>query len=86
VSQEIRIELEHEGAGHIVAALGDAIGPCAFSSLAATREWLATDMAAVPASAPLADRDAGGEVARVGPGFFPDAPLTATIATSAARN
>ena len=38
-------QLEHEGAGHIVAALGDAIGPCAFSSLAATREWLASDMA-----------------------------------------
>ena len=38
-------QLEHDGRGHIVAALGDAIGPCAFSSLAATREWLATDMA-----------------------------------------
>jgi NitT/TauT family transport system substrate-binding protein len=38
-------QLEYEGLGHIVAALGDAIGPCAFSSLAATREWLATDMA-----------------------------------------
>ena len=38
-------QIEHDGAGHIVAALGDAIGPCAFSSLAATREWLATDMA-----------------------------------------
>jgi NitT/TauT family transport system substrate-binding protein len=38
-------QLEHDGAGHIVTALGDAIGPCAFSSLAATREWLATDMA-----------------------------------------
>ena len=38
-------QLEHDGAGHIVATLGDAIGPCAFSSLAATREWLAGDMA-----------------------------------------
>ena len=38
-------QLEHDGVGHIVASLGDAIGPCAFSSLAATREWLATDMA-----------------------------------------
>lgn len=38
-------QLEHDGIGHIVAALGDAIGPCAFSSLAATREWLAGDMA-----------------------------------------
>ncbi len=38
-------QLEHDGLGHIVAALGDAIGPCGFSSLAATREWLETDMA-----------------------------------------
>jgi NitT/TauT family transport system substrate-binding protein len=38
-------QLEHEGAGHIVAAVGEAVGPCAFSSLAATREWLASDMA-----------------------------------------
>jgi len=38
-------QLVHDGAGHIVAALGDAIGPCAFSSLAAKREWLATDAA-----------------------------------------
>ena len=29
----------------IVASVGDAIGPCAFSSLAATREWLQTDTA-----------------------------------------
>ena len=38
-------QLQHDGAGHIVTALGDAIGPCAFSSLAAKREWLNTDMA-----------------------------------------
>jgi NitT/TauT family transport system substrate-binding protein len=38
-------QLAHDGQGHIVASLGEAIGPCAFSSLAATREWLATDMA-----------------------------------------
>ena len=38
-------QLEHERAGHIVTSLAGAIGPCAFSSLAATRDWLATDMA-----------------------------------------
>ena len=38
-------QLEHDGGGHVVAGLGEAIGPCAFSSLAATREWLASDMA-----------------------------------------
>jgi NitT/TauT family transport system substrate-binding protein len=38
-------QLEHDGVGHVVASVGEAIGPCAFSSLAATREWLKTDMA-----------------------------------------
>ena len=38
-------QLERDGAGHVVASVGEAIGPLAFSSLAATREWLATDAA-----------------------------------------
>ena len=38
-------QLEHDGVGHIVASVGQAIGPCAFSSLATTREWLASDAA-----------------------------------------
>jgi NitT/TauT family transport system substrate-binding protein len=38
-------QLEHDGVGHIVASVGEAIGPCAFSSLAATRDWLRTDAA-----------------------------------------
>jgi NitT/TauT family transport system substrate-binding protein len=38
-------QLEHDRVGHVVASVGEAIGPCAFSSLAATREWLRTDMA-----------------------------------------
>jgi NitT/TauT family transport system substrate-binding protein len=38
-------QLEHDGVGHVVASVGQAIGPCAFSSLAATRAWLQTDMA-----------------------------------------
>lgn len=38
-------QLEKDGAGHIVAQVGEQIGPNAFSSLAATREWLATDTA-----------------------------------------
>ena len=81
--------LEHEGAGHIVAALGDAIGPCAFSSLAATREWLATDvakrfMAAYRRARAWLIATPAAEVARVEASFFPDVPpavLTATIAT-----
>ena len=35
-------QLEHDGVGHVVASVGEAIGPLAFSSLAATRQWLAT--------------------------------------------
>jgi NitT/TauT family transport system substrate-binding protein len=38
-------QLEHDKVGHIVASVGKPIGPCAFSSLAATREFLKTDMA-----------------------------------------
>ena len=38
-------QLQADGVGHIVAQVGRQIGPCGFSSLAATREWLKTDMA-----------------------------------------
>jgi len=38
-------QLQADGIGHIVAQVGTQIGPCGFSSLAATREWLKTDMA-----------------------------------------
>jgi NitT/TauT family transport system substrate-binding protein len=38
-------QLEHDKVGHVVASVGQAIGPCAFSSLAATRAWLGIDMA-----------------------------------------
>jgi NitT/TauT family transport system substrate-binding protein len=38
-------QLEADGVGNVVAQVGRQIGPCAFSSLAAKREWLETDMA-----------------------------------------
>jgi len=38
-------QLEADGIGHIVAQVGPQIGPCGFSSLAAKRDWLETDMA-----------------------------------------
>lgn len=38
-------QMEQEGIGHVVAAVGDAVGPVAFSSLCASRDWLKTDMA-----------------------------------------
>jgi NitT/TauT family transport system substrate-binding protein len=38
-------QLQADGVGHVLAQVGPQIGPCGFSSLAATREWLKTDMA-----------------------------------------
>ena len=82
-------QLAHEGAGHIVASLGPAIGPCAFSSLAATREWLASDMARAFMRAYRKARawllaTPAAEVAKAEASFFADvhpAALTTTIAT-----
>ena len=82
-------QLEHDRVGHVVASVGDAIGPCAFSSLAATREWLATDMAKRFMRAYRKARawllaTPAGKVAETEATFFPDidrAVLTSTIAT-----
>ena len=38
-------QLESDGLAHVVAAVGDAVGPVAFSSLCASRSWLETDQA-----------------------------------------
>jgi NitT/TauT family transport system substrate-binding protein len=38
-------QLEKDGIGQVVAAVGEAFGPVAFSSLSASRRWLQTDMA-----------------------------------------
>jgi NitT/TauT family transport system substrate-binding protein len=38
-------QLEADGVGHVVASVGEAIGPVAFSSLCASRAWLETDIA-----------------------------------------
>ena len=38
-------QLEADGVGHVVAAVGEAIGPVAFSSLCAAPAWLESDMA-----------------------------------------
>jgi NitT/TauT family transport system substrate-binding protein len=81
-------QLEHDGVGHVVASVGEAIGPCAFSSLAATREWLRTDMAKRfmrayrKARSWLLDTPAA-EVAEAEAAFFPEidrAVLTSTVA------
>jgi len=38
-------QLQADGVGHVVAQVGKQIGACGFSSVAATREWLKSDMA-----------------------------------------
>jgi NitT/TauT family transport system substrate-binding protein len=81
-------QLEHDGDGHVVASVGKAIGPVGFSSLAATRDWLTTDMARAFMRAYRKARTwlietPAAEVARVERDFFPDidqAVLAATIA------
>ena len=82
-------QLEHDRVGHVVASVGDAIGPCAFSSLAATREWLRTDtakrfMRAYRKARAWLLATLAADVAAAEASFFPDidrAVLTATIAT-----
>ncbi|MEQ8193726.1 MAG: ABC transporter substrate-binding protein [Rhodospirillales bacterium] len=82
-------QLEHDGVGHVVASVGEAIGPNGFSSLAATREWLATDMAKAFMRAYRKSRryvidTPAAEIAKAERGFFPDIDpgvLAATIAT-----
>ncbi|MDP6352695.1 MAG: ABC transporter substrate-binding protein [Alphaproteobacteria bacterium] len=70
-------QIERDGAGHIVTALGPAIGACAFSSLAATPEWLAGEQAPAfmrayaKARVHLIDAPAA-EIARAEQSFFPD--------------
>jgi len=80
--------LEHDKVGHVVASVGQAIGPCAFSSLAATRAWLGTDMARRFMRAYRKARSwllatPAARVAEAEASFFPEidrAVLTSTIA------
>ena len=82
-------QLEHDKVGHVVAAVGDAIGPCAFSSLAATREWLASDTAKAFMRAYRKARawliaTPAAEVAKAEAAFFPGADPAVLAATIAA--
>ncbi len=81
-------QLEHDGVGAVVASVGEAIGPCGFSSLAALPDWLGTDMAAAFMRAYRKARrylneTPAAEVAAAEAAFFPEIDrdvLTATIA------
>ena len=80
-------QLEHDGVGHVVASVGQAIGPVAFSSLAATRAWLGTGMAGAFMRAYRKAREwllstPAAKVAEAEASFFPEidrAVLASTI-------
>lgn len=70
-------QLQADGVGHVVAQVGKQIGPCGFSSLAATREWLKTDMAkafirAYRKTRAYMNDTPAAEIARAQKPYFPD--------------
>ena len=70
-------QLESDGIGHIVERVGPKIGPCAFSSLAASRQWLETDEArafvrAYKRARQFLNEASAEEVAASEQSFFPD--------------
>ena len=82
-------QLQADGVGHIVAQVGKQIGPCGFSSLAATRDWLGTDMAktfirAYKKTRAYMNDTPAAEISRAEKPYFPDTDesvLTDCIAT-----
>src|SRR5207249_10838563 len=73
-------QLEKDGIGKVVAAMGDAIPPVAFSSLMATREFLETPtaqafMRAYRRSLRFVIESSPEEIAAAESGFFPGVPL-----------
>jgi len=82
-------QLVADGAGHIVALVGEQVGLCGFSSLAATIDWLSTDMAnafvrAYRKTRVYMNEESASEIARAQQEYFPEigaAVLTDCIAT-----
>jgi len=69
-------QLEADGVGHIVAQVGPQIGACGFSSLAATPEWLETEMArafvrAYAETRAYMNETPAAEIARAEKDYFP---------------
>jgi NitT/TauT family transport system substrate-binding protein len=70
-------QLEADGIGHVVAQVGKQIGPCGFSSLAATRDWLERDMAkafmrAYKKTRAYMNETPATEIAKAEKQYFPD--------------
>jgi len=82
-------QLEADGVGHIVADVGPKVGLCGFSSLAATTDWLSTDMAksfvrAYTKTRVYMNTESAEEIARAQQSYFPkidNKVLTNCIAT-----
>jgi NitT/TauT family transport system substrate-binding protein len=75
-------QLEIEGPGSIVAQVGPRIGPCAFSSLAASREWLESEIAraftrAYANARRYLNETSAREIAASEKSFFPNIDATA---------
>ena len=81
-------QLEHLGKGHIVASVGESIGPVAFSSLVCRWDWTGSDMAKRFTAAYRASRnwvnsaDPMG-IAKAEASFFPDMAVDAIAAAIA---
>lgn len=78
-------QLEHDGQAHIVASVGEAVGPVAFSSLVGRWDWLETDDAKRFAAAFKASREwvntaDPAEIAKAEASFFPDMAESAIAA------
>ena len=74
-------QLEFEGAGFVLASVGKMIGKCGFSSLAATPDWLETDMAksfmrAYKKARAFINKSTASEIASTEKLFFPEVELT----------
>ena len=75
-------QLEDDRIGHVVAQVGPLIGPCAFSSLAASREWLETDVAraftrAYAVARQYLNQAPAAEIAGLLQSYFPGVSMTA---------
>ena len=81
-------QLEHEGVGHIVGSVGEAVGPVAFSSLVCRWAWPESDIskrftAAYRASREWVNTAEPAEVAQAEAAFFPDIAVEATASAIA---
>ena len=77
-------QLAADGIGYIVAQVGQQVGLCGFSSLAATTDWLTTDMAkafvrAYKKTRLYMNEESAREIARAQKEYFPDIDIDVLI-------